>query len=63
MKKLLRDVFRLRGSRGPFGARRDARVREFVVTVPAPLATRATELPMPSVAVADLPTHLSARAA
>lgn len=62
--KLLRDVLRLRVSRGPFGARRDARAREFVVTVPAPLAgtaTAANEMSTP--AAAAVSPRLSARVA
>ncbi len=64
--KLLRDVFRLRASRGPFGAQRDARVREFVVTVPAPLtgaALGASAAPAAPVAATGSLPHASARAA
>lgn len=64
--KLLRDVLRLRVPRSPAGARRDARVREFVVTVPAPLAGRAqsaSEMPTVAVTTVGLPPQLSARAA
>ena len=42
--KLLRDVLRLRiPRRSLFAARRDARRRDFVVTVPAPLAAPSAE--------------------
>lgn len=61
--KLLRDVLRLRVSRGPFGARRDARVREFVVTVPAPLTgARPAGNEVPPM-VDGLPSRVAARAA
>ncbi|GAB3779895.1 hypothetical protein [Dyella agri] len=61
--KLLRDFLRLRAPRRSlFAARRDARRRDFVVTVPAPLVAPSVEAPrqIEKRAVASLssPRHL-----
>lgn len=61
--KLLHDVFRLRAARSLFAVRRDARVREFVVTVPAPLdaAGMAREPRTVAIAAGLMPTRALAR--
>jgi hypothetical protein len=57
--KLLRDFFRLRAPRrSPSVARRDARRRVYVVTVPAPLATPAAKSEARAAAPLSSPRHL-----